>query len=47
MVALGMKLVNIIIGDTVKGYLGTNGYNGDHTIIRTGLDNGDLKIITS
>lgn len=35
-------LHNLTIGDRVK-IDGTNGYDGEHTVIRTGLDNGDLK----
>ena len=43
MTAFGMGCVhNLIIGDTVK-ITGTNGYNGTHTVVRLGLDNGDLK----
>lgn len=43
MVAFGMGcLHNLIIGDTVK-ITGTTGYDGYHEVIRTGLDNGDLK----
>jgi len=33
---------NLSIGDLVR-ISGTNGYNGDHLVVRTGLDNGDLK----
>jgi hypothetical protein len=33
---------NLKIGDTVR-ITGSNGFNGEHTVIRTGLDNGDLK----
>lgn len=33
---------NLNIGDTVK-ITGTNGYDGEHIVVRTGLDNGDLK----
>jgi len=33
---------NLNIGDTVR-IIGTNGYNGDHTIISLGLNNGDYK----
>jgi hypothetical protein len=29
-------------GDVVR-ITGTNGYDGDHVVVRTGLDNGDLK----
>jgi len=43
MTAIGMAcLHNLIIGDIVK-VSGTNGYDGEHVIVRTGLDNGDLK----
>ena len=35
-------LHNLVIGDSVK-ITGTNGYDGDHIVVRTGLDNGDLK----
>lgn len=35
-------LHNLSIGDLVR-ITGTNGYNGDHLVVRTGLDNGDLK----
>jgi hypothetical protein len=35
-------LHNLAIGDLVR-ISGTNGYDGDHLIVRTGLDNGDLK----
>jgi hypothetical protein len=43
MVAIGLPCKhNLSIGDTVR-ITGTNGYDGDHTVVRTGLDNGDLK----
>ena len=43
MTAFGMGCIhNLIIGDTVK-ITGTNGYDGTHTVVRLGLDNGDLK----
>lgn len=43
MTAFGVaSLHNLSIGDTVK-ISGTTGYNGEHVVIRTGLDNGDLK----
>lgn len=43
MVAFGMPcLHNLNVGDTVV-ITGTNGYDGEHTIVRTGLDNGELK----
>jgi hypothetical protein len=43
MVAFGMPcLHNLSIGDTVR-ISGTSGYDGDHVVVRTGLDNGDLK----
>jgi hypothetical protein len=43
MTALGMACKhNLEIGDTVRIF-GTNGYNGDHVVIRTGLDDGKLK----
>ena len=35
-------LHNLSIGDLVR-ITGTNGYDGDHLVVRTGLDNGDLK----
>ena len=35
-------LHNLAIGDLVR-ITGSNGYDGDHLVIRTGLDNGDLK----
>jgi len=43
MTAFGVAcLHNLTVGDSVK-ITGTNGYNGIHTVVRTGLDNGDLK----
>lgn len=43
MTAFGMGCIhNLTIGDTVK-ITGTNGYDGTHTVVRLGLDNGDLK----
>ena len=43
MVAFGMPcLHNLSIGDSVR-ITGTTGYDGDHVVVRTGLDNGDLK----
>jgi hypothetical protein len=43
MTAIGMPcLHNLNIGDLVR-ISGTNGYDGDHVVIRIGLDNGDLK----
>ena len=43
MTAIGMPcLHNLNIGDLVR-ISGTNGYDGDYVVIRTGLDNGDLK----
>lgn len=43
MVAFGMPcLHNLVIGDTVS-ITGTTGFNGEHVVVRTGLDNGDLK----
>jgi hypothetical protein len=42
-IAFGVAcLHNLNIGDTVK-ITGTNGYDGTHNVIRTGLDNGDYK----
>ena len=35
-------LHNLRIGDLVR-ISGTTGYDGDHLVVRTGLDNGDLK----
>jgi len=43
MTAFGLPcLHNLSIGDTVL-ISGTNGYDGEHVVVRTGLDNGDLK----
>lgn len=43
MTAFGVPcLHNLTIGDTVR-ITGTNGYNGDHQIVRLGLDNGDFS----
>ncbi len=43
MVAFGMPcLHNLNIGDTVN-VTGTTGFDGEHVVVRTGLDNGDLK----
>jgi hypothetical protein len=43
MTALGMACKhNLEIGDIVRIF-GTTGYNGDHVVVRTGLDNGTLK----
>jgi hypothetical protein len=43
MTAFGVPcLHNLNVGDMVK-ISGTTGYDGEHVIIRTGLDNGDLK----
>jgi hypothetical protein len=43
MVAFGMPcLHNLSVGDVVR-INGTSGYDGDHIVIRLGLDNGDLK----
>jgi hypothetical protein len=43
MTAIGMAcLHNLQIGDLVR-IVGTTGYDGDHVVVRTGLDNGDLK----
>jgi hypothetical protein len=43
MVAIGMPcLHNLSIGDSVR-ITGTTGYDGEHVVVRTGLDNGDLK----
>lgn len=43
MTAIGMPCFhNLSIGDIVR-ISGTNGYDGDHVVIRTGLDNGDFK----
>ena len=42
-IAFGVAcLHNLRIGDMVK-ITGTNGYDGTHNVIRTGLDNGDYK----
>ncbi len=42
MVAFGMPCShNLLVGDTVR-ISGTSGYDGDHKVIRLGLDNGDL-----
>jgi len=43
MTAFGMPCFhNLSIGDIVK-ITGTTGYDGEHVVIRTGLDDGDLK----
>ncbi len=43
MVAFGMACKhNLTIGDIVR-ITGTTGYDGDFVVVRTGLDNGDLK----
>jgi hypothetical protein len=43
MVAFGIPcLHNLSVGDVVR-INGTSGYDGDHIVIRLGLDNGDLK----
>jgi hypothetical protein len=43
MTAIGMPcLHNLNIGDMVR-IAGSGAYNGDHVVVRTGLDNGDLK----
>lgn len=43
MTAFGMPcLHNLNVGDMVK-ITGTTGYDGEHVVVRTGLDNGDLK----
>lgn len=43
MTAIGMACKhNLNVGDLVR-VIGTVGYDGDHVVIRTGLDNGDLK----
>jgi hypothetical protein len=43
MVAFGVACKhNLKIGDFVR-ISGTNGYDGDHIVVRTGLENGDLK----
>ncbi len=42
MVAFGVACShNLLAGDTVR-ITGTTGYNGDHKVVRLGLDNGDL-----
>ena len=43
MTAIGLSCKhNLNIGDVVR-IVGTTGYDGDHIVVRTGLDNGDLK----
>jgi hypothetical protein len=43
MTAFGMACAhNLSTGDVVK-ISGTNGYDGEHVVVRVGLDNGDLK----
>lgn len=43
MIAFGVGcLHNLNVGDMVK-ITGTTGYDGEHVVVRTGLDNGDLK----
>lgn len=43
MTAIGMSCMhNLTIGDIVR-ITGTTGYDGDHVVVRTGLDNGDFK----
>ncbi len=43
MTAIGMSCMhNLNIGDVVR-ITGTTGYDGDHVVVRTGLDNGDFK----
>lgn len=43
MVAFGMGcLHNLIVGSSVF-ITGTTGFDGEHVVVRTGLDNGDLK----
>ena len=43
MTAIGLSCKhNLSIGDVVR-IVGTTGYDGDHVVVRTGLDNGDLK----
>ena len=43
MTAIGLACQhNLNIGDTVN-ITGTNGYDGEFVVVRTGLDNGDLK----
>ena len=43
MTAIGLSCKhNLSVGDIVR-IVGTTGYNGDHVVVRVGLDNGDLK----
>jgi len=43
MTAIGVSCKhNLNVGDVVR-IVGTTGYDGDHIVVRTGLDNGDLK----
>ncbi len=43
MTAIGLSCRhNLNVGDVVR-IVGTTGYDGDHVVVRTGLDNGDLK----
>ena len=43
MTAIGLSCKhNLNVGDIVR-ITGTSGYDGDHVVVRTGLDNGDLK----
>lgn len=43
MTAIGLSCKhNLNVGDVVR-IIGTTGYDGDHIVVRTGLDNGDLK----
>jgi hypothetical protein len=43
MTAIGVSCKhNLNVGDVVR-IVGTTGYDGDHVVVRTGLDNGDLK----
>jgi hypothetical protein len=43
MTAIGLSCKhNLNVGDVVRIF-GTTGYDGDHVVVRTGLDNGDLK----
>jgi hypothetical protein len=43
MTAIGLSCKhNLNVGDIVR-ITGTNGFNGDHVVVRVGLDNGDLK----
>ena len=43
MTAIGLSCRhNLNVGDVVR-LSGTTGYDGDHIVVRTGLDNGDLK----